>query len=829
MTRRIVLFAALLILLTAPLVIAAPAPDRREISLDGAWQMTETREGQEPAKFDRQAPVPGLADMAQPPFEAVGEKTSANFRSHFWYRRTFTVDGPVPAVAILKFHKAAYGLQAFLNGRSLGEHLPCFTPAYFNVRDGLKGNGETNELVVRVGATREALPKGMPDGHDFEKTRYIPGIYDSVELILTGSPRVVRMQTVPDIAGQTVRVVATLAGGGKANPVFRVREVSTGNVVGEAKADPISVPAGEERTVDVKIPLKPCRLWSPEDPFLYELETATGADTLRVRFGMREFRFDAVTGRAMLNGKPYYLRGTNVCIFRFFEDPPRGDRPWRQEWVRRLHRALRSMNWNSIRYCIGFPPEAWYRIADEEGLLIQDEFPIWYLDKWPADLKSDAIIKEYTEWMQERWNHPCVVIWDAQNETRTAETGKAIQAVRGLDLSNRPWDNGWAAPQSPTDVFEAHPYLMQNPSFRMADIVRTNPKPGSVIPNTGNNPVIINEYAWLWLNRDGSVTTLSKGNYERLLGPGATADQRFYTYARLLAAKTEFWRCHRQVAGVLEFCGLGYSRPDGQTSDHFIDLEQLTFEPHFKALLGDAFAPVGLMIDLWADELPPGKPRDVPVVVINDLYADWDGTVRLRLTRDGKEVWQAEQPCKVLALGSQTLTFHAAIPPESGKYQLVAELVAPGKPPVRSLRDFAVLTDAERQAREGLARGKPVQASSTVTRDGESFPPEGAVDGNSTTRWSSEFSDPQWIAVDLGKPTTVSRVELAWEGAFGKAYAIQVSADGKAWQDVHKTDSGKGGLETIRFKPVEARWVRMLGTQRGTAYGYSLWEFRVFP
>ena len=46
------------------------------------------------------------------------------------------------------------------------------------------------------------------------------------------------------------------------------------------------------------------------------------------------------------------------------------------------------MHWNSVRYCIGFPPEMWYDIADEEGLLIQDEFPIWYWDKWPAELDA---------------------------------------------------------------------------------------------------------------------------------------------------------------------------------------------------------------------------------------------------------------------------------------------------------------------------------------------------------------------------------------------------------------------------------------------------------
>ena len=81
----------------------------------------------------------------------------------------------------------------------------------------------------------------------------------------------------------------------------------------------------------------------------------------------------------MLNGRPYFLRGTNFCIFRFFDYAARGDRPWREEWVQRLHQVFRGMNWNSARYCIGFPPEQWYEIADELGFLIQDEFPIWYV------------------------------------------------------------------------------------------------------------------------------------------------------------------------------------------------------------------------------------------------------------------------------------------------------------------------------------------------------------------------------------------------------------------------------------------------------------------
>ena len=163
---------------------------------------------------------------------------------------------------------------------------------------------------------------------------------------------------------------------------------------------------------------------------------------------------------------------------------------------------------------------------------------------------------------------------------------------------------------------------------------------GNARANTGNNPIIINEYDWLWLNRDGSPTTLTQKVFENLLGPEATAAQRRALSARYHAALTEFWRAHRACAGVLHFCGLGYSRTNGQTCDNFIDIEKLRFEPEFKRYMADAFAPVGLMIDEWRAQLPAGKELDVPVVVINDLYQDWKGKVRFRVLRGRKVLSQ---------------------------------------------------------------------------------------------------------------------------------------------------------------------------------------------
>jgi len=691
----------------------APAPrvGRLVIDLNGTWEIAEGGMDSVPGNFERKVPVPGLVDLAEPAFEDVGKKSPR--RQAFWYRRTFTVDADVPGVALLKIHKAKYGTKVLLNGSFVGEHLPCFTPALLDVKPFLKGDKQQNELIVRVGADRESLPEGMPTGWDFEKYLYIPGIYDSVELILTDPPYIAQVQTVPDIGQRRVKVVAEIENVDDRDLFdlhFRLREARTGRSI-ESGAVGITSVAGQYKVpVTFEIPIEKYHLWSPEDPFLYMLELFTAGDNVRTRFGMRSFRFDRETGRAVLNGRPYIMRGTNVCIYRFFEDADRGDKPWRAEWVRRLHQKFKSMNWNSIRYCIGFPPDIWYDIADEEGFLIQDEFPIWLLSEAPEKPVAEKIIPEYTEWMQERWNHPCVVIWDAQNESVTGETGKAIAAVRHLDLSNRPWDNGWAAPQSQEDCIETHPYFFSklwneywadDRQFALSNLANISRRP-SVRKEQENDrlPIIINEYGWLWLNRDGTTTCLTGSVYEKLLGPNSTVAERRLLYARYLAALTEFWRSGRECAGVLHFCGLGYSRagdkprPEGgATSDHFIDLEKLTFEPNFERYVRDAFSPVGLMIDFWAEQLVAGSERKFDVVLINDLPRPYKGFAGLRIERAGRTITEQSTDCRIDGVGRTVLLFEQKIPKEAGEYQLVAEIITTNGKKVRSLRDFKVVDE----------------------------------------------------------------------------------------------------------------------------------------
>ncbi len=137
--------------------------------------------------------------------------------------------------------------------------------------------------------------------------------------------------------------------------------------------------------------------------------------------------------------------------------------------------------------------------------------------------------------------------------------------------------------------------------------------------------------------------------------------------------------------------------------------------------------------------------------------------------------------------------------------------------------DYEIKVDAVTGS-SNLARGRSVSVSSTEFNGVEGWK---ATDGNVGTRWSSRFSDPQEIMVDLGASKSFNQVVLKWENAYGKRFGIYYWT-GSQWQNVYWTDDGRGGTNTISFNSVTARYVKMYGIQRGTWYGYSLWEFEVY-
>lgn len=111
--------------------------------------------------------------------------------------------------------------------------------------------------------------------------------------------------------------------------------------------------------------------------------------------------------------------------------------------------------------------------------------------------------------------------------------------------------------------------------------------------------------------------------------------------------------------------------------------------------------------------------------------------------------------------------------------------------------------------------------------DRRSYRAEFAVDGNPATRWSSAFSDRQWITIDLGAKADLTRMRLNWESAYATDYEVQVSDDGATFTTVKEVRDGHGGIEEHDVS-TSGRFVRVVGTKRATPYGYSLWELEVY-
>ncbi len=124
-----------------------------------------------------------------------------------------------------------------------------------------------------------------------------------------------------------------------------------------------------------------------------------------------------------------------------------------------------------------------------------------------------------------------------------------------------------------------------------------------------------------------------------------------------------------------------------------------------------------------------------------------------------------------------------------------------------------------------LALNQPATASSYESQT--AYPASAAVDGNTGTRWSSAFSDPQWLEVDLGSSQSICGVSLNWETAYATAFQIQVSTDNTNWTSIYSTTTGTGGVQNLTVSGT-GRYIRMYGTARATQYGYSLWEFDVY-
>jgi beta-galactosidase len=706
--------------------LSAQENSRIILDLNGQWDFEQTITAFPPEQFSRKCPVPGLIHLARPKIEQYDvffnrPESPVSDQSHnlmnmdyvpkySWYKRNFKIpDGSEQKEAVITIKKAQYVTQVYVNGMDVGQSMACYTPIEFNVTDALRF-GEENEILIRVG-DRAWLPSQAAGSTDKEKVHYLPGIWDDVILSFTGKLRIDRTLILPSVANREINFKVRIRSyyppqmeyGDPMADSCRVRvsiiDPETNGIIGTnetrvlVKRDNISM-------IEGAISLGDFVTWSPEQPKLYIARVSIRKDgriqdEVENSFGIRDF-----TRRGKhfyLNGRKTYLRGTNITLQRFFEDPDCSDLAWDREWVKHLLVDIpKKMDWNAMRICVGIVPDFWYDIADEYGIMFQNEWFYWQNHGW-----DDQVKKEYTDWVWTDGNHPSIVIWDAINENWDPYIGNVlIPELKVLDPT-RIWDAGYMTSSDMIldEMDEPHPYragwgvmiaedidryLKENP-YQLGDL---NDWPENMQRYLdASTAQLVNEYGWIWLWRDGQPAKLTKNLYDYVLGEQATAHQRREMQAYWLQLETEWLRSERSFAGVLSFCYLANNY--GYTGDWFVEeIKDLKEGPTLK-WFRHCFAPKAVFIDLpdqrYMDNgkyYQPGEKVSFNLIGVNDTVLKGTGSITLEMIDpNGTETHLFSGEISINGFGKTYQPVIISMPDKSGGYLLKSTFVpAEGRP-----------------------------------------------------------------------------------------------------------------------------------------------------
>jgi beta-glucuronidase len=319
-----------------------------------------------------------------------------------WFQRRFNAKPLTGGRAFLRFEAVNYRAYVYLNGKEIGRHEGGFTPFVLEVTDALRAGD--NRLTVGVDSTHDAqsIPTFITDwdlyGGITRPVRLFrtPATFiDDATLALRADGRIggeVRLQG-PRAAGQQVSIaIGALA---TASAVT--------DATGRAEFD-IKAPAGLER-------------WSPESPKLYEVSFSAAGDAVRERIG---FRTIAVKGsEILLNGKPVFLRGISLHEEEFGPNPARNMTEQASRAL--LHEIKHGLHGNYVRLSHYPHSEVTLRLADEMGLLVWSEIPVYWSVDWdnPAVLRKALAMQAETIYRDR--NRASVVLWSVGNETPVSE------------------------------------------------------------------------------------------------------------------------------------------------------------------------------------------------------------------------------------------------------------------------------------------------------------------------------------------------------------------------------------------------------------------------
>jgi len=379
------------------------------------------------------------------------------YEGSVWYYKNF--DYPTPDAGnrqFIYFGAANYEADVYLNGKKLGKHIGGFTPFNYEISGKLKPKG--NFVIVKVDNTRglEKVPTINTDWWNYG------GLTRDVKIVEVANTFIQDYYIqLADNDKNKIEISITLNGTEKANQPVTL-EIPEAKIKFLVNTDS----AGKAKTT---ITVKNIKLWSPETPYLYEVKLAHNNNLLIDKIGLRTIQ---TQGKEILvNGKPVFLRG--ICIHE--ENGIRGGRAYSKEDARMLLGWAKELGCNFVRLAHYPHNENMTRVADELGIMVWSEVPVYWTIQWKNEATFNNAINQLTDMVTRDKNRASVIIWSMANETpvsvdRTDFLKRMISTTRLLD----PVRLVSAALERHTKAGSKNTQVVEDPLQEYVDIISFN-------------------------------------------------------------------------------------------------------------------------------------------------------------------------------------------------------------------------------------------------------------------------------------------------------------------------------------------------------------------
>jgi Concanavalin A-like lectin/glucanases superfamily/PA14 domain/Glycosyl hydrolases family 2, sugar binding domain/Glycosyl hydrolases family 2 len=424
------------------------------VNLNGPWEFAGAEAGEQPV-FGR-----ALGERITVPYPVESQLSGLERREdHMFYRKLVSVPKDWRGKRIkLNFGAVDYQAKVWVNGTLVTEHTGGYTAFTADITGALRGHGQQEIIVGVTDVTGPDQPKGKqslnPGGIVYEPSS---GIWQTVWLEPVAAASIDQVVTTPSLTSATVRVDSAAAGAKVTATAFDKKGRKVGTVSGTANT-PL--------TLKIANP----HLWSPDDPYLYDLDVTLGGDRARSYFGLRTVGVQNVGGfpKLVLNGKPIFSLATLDQGFwpdGLYTQP--SDAALKFDLV-----ETKKLGFNAVRKHIKVESARWYRHADELGLLVWQDFV-------SADITGpagqDAFLSQGREMMRQLHSFPSIIGWIVFNEgwgewdraatgriadeTKALDPSRIVNAHSGVNCCNSKGDSGRG------DVIDHHDYVNNDPPY----------------------------------------------------------------------------------------------------------------------------------------------------------------------------------------------------------------------------------------------------------------------------------------------------------------------------------------------------------------------------